>query len=313
MPDMPDPMPKEPPEAKPDAPAGAVLRPEPGLRLVRAPNPSPMTGAGTNSWILGEGEVALIDPGPALPEHQAALLAALEPGERISHILVTHAHVDHSPLARPLSEATGAPVLAFGPPEAGRSALMQDLARRGLAGGGEGVDRGFSPDIRLREGSRIAGRGWEIEALHTPGHMGNHMCFRWGDALFCGDHVLGWASTFVSPPDGDIAAFMQTTGRLRDLGARIFYPGHGDPIEAPAERCAWLLEHRRQREAQILEALAQGPADTAAIAARIYDDIPPAMLAAAARNVFAHLVDLAQRKLILPRGEIMPEAVFERP
>ncbi len=304
MPDTATPAPKK--------GAAQVYRPEPGLRLVRAPNPSPMTAQGTNSWIVGEGEVALIDPGPLIPRHMQALLGALEPGERISHIFVTHAHVDHSPLARPLSEATGAPILAFGPAEAGRSGLMQQLAREGLAGGGEGVDAAFQPDIALREGSRIAGDGWEIEALHTPGHMGNHMCFRWKDALFCGDHVLGWASTFVSPPDGDIAAFMATTERLRDLGARIFHPGHGDPIEAPAERCAWLLAHRREREAQILAALEHGPADAPAIARRVYTDIPAAMLPMAARNVFAHLVDLQERNLISAQGGLRPDAVFER-
>ncbi len=282
----------------------------PGLRRVLAPNPSPMTHWGTNTYILGEGRVAVIDPGPAEDAHLDAILAALAPGETVSHILVTHSHVDHSPLARPLAEATGAPVLAFGDSAAGRSAVMRKLARAGMAGGGEGVDRGFAPDETLADGAQVTGAGWQITALWTPGHMGNHMCFAWEDAVFSGDHVMGWASTMVSPPDGDLGAFMASTRRLAGLGAAVFYPAHGAPIEAPHERANWLIDHRLGREAEILRALENRPADVAALTRAIYTELPDALLGAAARNVFAHLVDLHERGRVQARPALGPEAVF---
>ncbi|MGB8621685.1 MAG: MBL fold metallo-hydrolase, partial [Paracoccaceae bacterium] len=221
--------------------AGVVQRPEPGLRLVLAPNPSPMTYWGTNTYLLGTGYVAVIDPGPASDAHLEAILGALAPGERISHILVTHSHVDHSTLAPALSCATGAPVLAFGDSAAGRRA---DLAALTGLGGGEGVDRAFSPDERLADGDIVRGQGWSVTALWTPGHMGNHMCFAWGEALFTGDHVMGWASSMVSPPDGDLTAFMTSLERLATRRDRIFYPAHGAPVRDPAARLAELIAHR---------------------------------------------------------------------
>src|SRR5690606_22452615 len=176
-----------------------------------------MTERGTNTYLLGEGAVSVIDPGPADPAHLAAIRAALAPGERIARIFVTHAHKDHSPLARPLAEATGAPVLAFGDARAGRSARMAALGDE--VGGGEGVDAGFAPDEILRDGARIEAGGRLLEAVHTPGHFGNHLCFRWGSALFSGDHVMGWAPSLVSPPDGDLTDFMASLDRLEPLGA----------------------------------------------------------------------------------------------
>ncbi len=281
-----------------------------GLRRVLAPNPSPMTHWGTNTYILGEGRVAVIDPGPADRAHLDAILGALAPGETISHILVTHSHLDHSPLARPLADATGAPVLAFGDSAAGRSAVMRDLARAGLAGGGEGVDREFAPDETLADGDVLAGSGWQIEAIWTPGHMGNHLCFGWEDTVFTGDHVMGWASTMVSPPDGDLGDFMRSTRRLAGLGAAVFYPAHGAPIEAPHERANWLIDHRLSREAEILRALENGPAGVSALTRAIYRDLPDALLGAAARNVFAHLVDLRERGRVETRADLGLEAVF---
>ncbi|PRX37906.1 Glyoxylase, beta-lactamase superfamily II [Meinhardsimonia xiamenensis] len=291
-------------------PAGRVERLAPGLRRVIAPNPSPMTHWGTNSYIVGEGDVAVIDPGPADPAHMRALLAALKKGERVSHIIVTHAHLDHSPLARPLAEATGAPVIAFGDARAGRSAVMERLARAGLAGGGEGVDSAFAPDVVVADGERIAGAGWELEVIHTPGHFGNHLSLAWGEAVFTGDHVMGWASSLVSPPDGDLAQFMESCARLAARKARIFYPGHGAPISDPAARLDWLIAHRRSRGRQIAEALAEAPDTALGLARRIYSDVPEALLPAASRNVFAHLVEMFQKNEVEAEPDLSPGARF---
>ncbi|OYX45580.1 MAG: MBL fold metallo-hydrolase [Rhodobacterales bacterium 32-67-9] len=282
----------------------------PGLRVVLAPNPSPMTLHGTNSYIVGEGRVAVIDPGPADPRHLAALLAALAPGETVSHILVTHAHLDHAPLARPLAETTGAPVLAFGNATAGRSALMSRLAAEGGIEGGEGVDAGFVPDITLADGAVVAGDGFRLTALHTPGHFGNHLSFEWEGAVFCGDHVMGWASSLISPPDGDMGAYMAALDRLAGHGAGRLYPGHGDPVADPARRIAEIAAHRRAREAAIRTALADGPSDATELARRIYTDTPPALMRAAARNVLAHLLDLTERNLAEPLGPLSARARF---
>jgi len=289
--------------------AGQARQVAPGLRQVLAPNPSPMTLHGTNTWIVGEGRVAVIDPGPALPAHLAAILAALGPGETVSHILVTHAHLDHSPLARPLAEATGAPVLAFGDALAGRSPVMARLVG---AGGGEGVDTGFVPDEMLADGAEVAGDGWALTALHTPGHFGNHLSFAWGERLFTGDQVMGWSSSLISPPDGDVAHYMASLDRLAAAQAQVAHSGHGPDIADPAARIAELAAHRRQREAQVLAALRDGPADAATLAGRIYAAVPPALLPAAARNVLAHLIDLSDRGLIASQGALGAGAVFER-
>ncbi|MEZ5911871.1 MAG: MBL fold metallo-hydrolase [Paracoccaceae bacterium] len=286
------------------------VRLAPGLRRVLAPNPSPMTLRGTNTYIVGTGAVAVIDPGPEDERHLAAILAALDPGERVSHILVTHAHRDHSPLARRLAAVTGAPVLAFGDAGAGRSATMRRLAAKGLLGGGEGVDHGFRPDRCLADGEVVADDGWQMEALWTPGHFGNHMCFAWQDTVFTGDLVMGWASSLVSPPDGDLGAFMASLERLKTRGAGIFHSGHGDPITAPGERLNWLIAHRREREAQIRAALAKAAADAASLARAIYTETPAALMPAAERNVLAHLIDLTERNLTACAGELTAQSRF---
>lgn len=285
---------------------------EPGLRRILAPNPSPMTFRGTNTYLLGTRDLAVIDPGPDDPRHLAAILAALEPGQRISHILVTHAHLDHAPLARTLSQATGAPVLGFGDAKAGRSTVMQRLAERGLAGGGEGVDAGFAPDVMLPNGAVVTGDGWQVTALHTPGHFGNHLSFLWDDAVFSGDLVMGWATSLVSPPDGDLSNFMTSCTRLAALDLRVAHAGHGAPIVDPATRLRWLIAHRQGREAEILTALADGPATAATLAARIYTTTPPALIPAATRNVFAHLVDLHGKSQVLARPDLAADAMFFR-
>ncbi len=291
-------------------PTGDAIELEPGLRRVLCPNPSPMTYRGTNTYLLGTRGLAVIDPGPENATHLEAILAAVGPGQRITHIFVTHSHLDHSPLSRALARETGAPVLAYGDWQAGRSDVMQALAAEGLAGGGEGVDAAFHPDILVADGETVAGEDWALKAIHTPGHYGNHLSFQWGDTLFCGDHVMGWATSLVSPPDGDLSDFMASCARLQRSTWRVFHPGHGAPIDAPAERLAWLVDHRMGREAEILEALRAGPATAHALATRIYTEIPSALIGAATRNVFAHLVDLTGKRKVAPERKLAADATF---
>ena len=293
-------------------PTGAAIDLMPGLRRILAPNPSPMTYRGTNTYLLGASEIAVIDPGPLNESHLNAILEAVLPGQRISHIIVTHSHLDHSPLARPLSDRTGAPVLAFGGPEAGRSTVMAELAKNGLAGGGEGIDTAFRPDIELPDGALISGEGWQLDVLHTPGHLGNHIALGWEKVCFTGDHVMGWASSLVSPPDGDLTDFMTACHRLRARDWSVFHAGHGAPITNPAARLDWLIHHRLTREAQILSALEDHPGTASELARRIYVETPAALLPAAERNVFAHLIDLLGKHQVTVQGQLSANAQFKR-
>ncbi|MBM2576553.1 MBL fold metallo-hydrolase [Jannaschia sp. Os4] len=263
-----------------------------GVRRVLCPNPSPMTEAGTNAYVLHDaGEAVVVDPGPDLPEHRAALLAAVE-GMRVAAVVVTHPHLDHSPGARPLGDAVGAPVLAFGPPEAGRSSTMRALA--GI-GGGEGVDDGFAPDEPVADGAEIRFGATALRALWTPGHMASHIALHWPDrkVAFTGDVVMGWASTMISPPDGDLGQFMASLDRMEALGAITALPGHGGAVPDLAARCRALRDHRRARERQVLDALAAHDTVEGLVGA-IYADVAPALHPAAARNVLAHLIHLRE-------------------
>lgn len=291
---------------------GEAVRLEPGLRRIVAPNPSPMTYRGTNTYLVGDRGLAVIDPGPDDPAHLEAILDAVEAGQSISHIIVTHSHLDHSPLARPLAARTGAPVLGFGPSHTGRSQVMDALAAGGLAGGGEGIDVAFQPDRIVTDNEVIQGDGWTLDVLHTPGHLGNHIALAWGDLCFTADHVMGWASSLVSPPDGDLTDFMASCHRLRQRDWRVFHSGHGAPILDPSDRLDWLIRHRQGRETAILQALSAGPATARELAERIYTDTPLELLAAAERNVFAHLVDLTGKSRIHPDSALSAQARFSR-
>lgn len=292
------------------APKTGVLTPlEAGVACVLAPNPSPMTHWGTNTYLLGHDSLIVIDPGPLNDAHLAALIAGIN--ERpVSHILVTHSHQDHSPLARPLSDVTGAPVVAFGDSNAGRSSVMIDLAEKGLVGGGEGVDLDFAPDEVLGDGAHIHGDGLSLTAHHTPGHFGNHLCFTSGEIGFSGDLVMGWATSLVSPPDGDLTDFMASCARLAATGITRAYAGHGAPIGDAQQRITQLISHRQSREADIVAALSVAPATPATLTSTIYTDIPPALLGMAQRNVLAHLIDLAQRGHVTPNGPLSGTAEF---
>ncbi|ROU00122.1 MBL fold metallo-hydrolase [Histidinibacterium lentulum] len=268
-----------------------------GIVRVLAPNPSPMTGPGTNSYLLGDRDLAVIDPGPAMATHLEALLAAIG-GRPVRAVLVTHAHRDHTDLASPLARRTGAPILAFGDVRAGRSTAMEALAGTGGLGGGEGVAEGFRPDITLADGESLDGADWSLRAFHTPGHFGNHLCFVSGDAGFSGDLVLGWTTTLISPPDGDIGDFRTSCIRLRNMGLARLLPGHGPAVDVPADRIDTLLAHRLAREKAILAALSESDlSDIASLTMQVYADTPPEMHPAAARNLLAHLVDLCDRGL----------------
>lgn len=194
-----------------------------------------------------------------------------------------------------MAQALGVRTYAFGPATAGRSAHMQALADDGLVAGGEGIDTSFAPDIPLSDGETLAHGDWALTALHTPGHLANHLCFGWDDILFSGDHVMGWASSLVSPPDGDMAAYMASTRRLAAMNWSIIHSGHGAAITDPATRLAFLLQHREDREVAILSQLAQGGTTIHALTTALYTQTPAALHPAAQRNVLAHLLDLVQR------------------
>jgi glyoxylase-like metal-dependent hydrolase (beta-lactamase superfamily II) len=262
----------------------------PGVRRIVARNPGPFTYKGTGTYVVGEGEVAVIDPGPELPEHIEALLASLA-GEKVTHILVTHTHRDHSPAARAVKEATGAPTYGFGPHAGGR---------RGEPGSEEGGDWDFVPDIAVRDGDRIAGGKWRFEAVHTPGHTSNHLCFAVPDSgiLFSGDHVMGWSTSVIAPPDGDMAGYMSSLDKLLGRRDAVYWPTHGPAIAEPERHVRAFIAHRREREAGIVECLKSGLETPDAIVERLYVGLNPALRRAAARSVLAHLIDLIGRDIV---------------
>lgn len=276
-----------------DWPTGEVERPEPLVRRLLAPNPSPFTYTGTQTYIVGEGEVAVIDPGPDLPEHLDALLAALE-GERVAAIVCTHTHRDHSPASRPLAAATGAPIAGCAP------LALEDAGPRGDAA----FDFDYAPGRVVGDGETVSGPGWTLEAVATPGHTSNHLCFalRESGALFTGDHVMGWSTSVIAPPDGDMAAYMASLGRLMERDDRVYYPAHGPAATEPRKLVRGLILHRRQREAQILARLEAGEGRIPAIVEALYRDVDPRLHPAAGRSVLAHLLDLTERGMVREQG-----------
>jgi len=293
-----------------DPPVAIAQKIAPNLRRILAPNPSPMTFRGTNTYLLGSSDLAIIDPGPDQLTQLRAIKAALQGTQKITHILITHSHLDHSPLARRLSADCGAPIFAFGRCDAGQSDRMKALIKSGYSGCGEGVDSEFIPDHILKDGSKLTGPDWELEAIHTPGHFSNHLCFGWQEAAFTGDHIMGWASSMVSPPDGDMGDFIRSCKALLQRNWNVFYPGHGDIVQTPNARIRDLLAHRKHRERSILAALSAEGRSIKEITKSVYHDTSEALLPAAARNVFAHLIDLCERQKAICDDPIRFESQF---
>ncbi len=272
------------------APTGEVQRVSPLVERILAPNPSAFTYTGTQTYLVGTRDVAVIDPGPDDRAHVEALLAALG-GRTVTAILCTHTHRDHSPAAAPLAAATDAPII-------GCAALaLEDNGPRADAA----FDRHYRPDGVLVDGETVNGEGWTLRAVATPGHTSNHLCYALEEegALFTGDHVMGWSTSVVSPPDGDMTAYMASLQLLMEREDRIYYPAHGEAIGEPRRLVRGMIGHRRMREGQILRFLeTNGSSPVEAMVADMYRGVDARLHPAAGRSVLAHLIDLAQRRLV---------------
>lgn len=283
---------------------GACDQVSPLIRRVVANNPGPFTFRGTGTFIVGRGEVAVIDPGPDMADHLEAILAATA-GETITHILITHHHSDHSPLAAALKARTGATIYgcAVETPEAEDGGVKMEA----------GHDLGFAPDVSLCGGGQvISGPGWTVEAVATPGHTSNHICYalREENALFSGDHIMGWSTTVITPPDGDMTDYMASLDAIRARDFDILWPTHGPPITEPGPFIDAYIAHRRARERQILDALAQGPARIRDLVPKLYADVDARLHPAAARSMLAHMIDLSRRNVIAADGAPGPDALY---
>ncbi len=277
----------------------------PLIGRVLAKNPSPFTFSGSGTYIIGTHNVAVIDPGPLMDTHYDALMAALG-GRTVSHILVTHTHLDHSPLSERLKETTGAKTYAYGPHGAGR--------RGGLEGEvvEAGADMNFTPDVTLLDGELIKGPDWTLEAVYTPGHTSNHMCFalKQENCLFSGDHVMGWSTTVISPPDGDMAAYMASLDKVSKRDETLYYPTHGDPIAKARRFTRGIMVHRRSRETQILKCVEAGQTRIAEMVPVMYREIDPRMHPAAARSVLAHLIAMKDAARVTCDGPAHIDSIY---
>ncbi|WP_145202969.1 MBL fold metallo-hydrolase [Sphingobium sp. B2] len=279
-----------------DLPTGVAMPLSPMVARVLAPNPSPFTFTGTQTYVVGSSDVAVIDPGPDEADHLTALTAAIA-GRPVVAIVCTHTHRDHSPAAQPLHAMTGAPVIGCAP-----LTLDDDGPRADAA-----FDAAYRPDRILADGERLAGEGWTLEAVATPGHTSNHLCFALVEeqALFTGDHVMGWSTSVISPPDGDMADYMRSMQRLLERQDIIYYPAHGEPIDNPQRLVRGMIGHRKQREGQILRFLERnGDSLIPDMVAEMYKGVDPRLHPAAGRSVLAHLIDLHQRGLVMAADDL---------
>jgi glyoxylase-like metal-dependent hydrolase (beta-lactamase superfamily II) len=278
-------------------------------RLVRrmlANNPGPMTFKGTCTYVVGHGQVAVIDPGPNDPTHVSRLLAALA-NETITHILVTHTHRDHSPAAQLLKEATGASIIGCASYKPARDLVINEANRADAAN-----DLTYVPDAIMQDGDCLEGDGFSLTAIATPGHTMNHLCFALPQeqTLFSGDHVMAWSTSIVAPPDGSMRHYMDSLDKLRRREDALFWPGHGGPVKEPQRFLRALVHHRHQREAAILARLSDGHTSIETIVLKIYDGLDPALRGAAALSVLAHLEDLVARGSVKTEGTLTLESPY---
>lgn len=284
-----------------------VDEPVPGVRRVMCDNPGPFTFKGTMSYIVGRGKVAIIDPGPDDERHVKALLDAVR-GETVTHIVVTHTHRDHSPAVPAIKAATGATVYAEGPHRAARPLHIGEIHPLDSSG-----DRDFKPDIAVADGDVIEGDGWALESVATPGHTANHMAFalKDRDILFAGDHVMGWSTSIVAPPDGAMSDYMGSLSKVAERSEQLYFPGHGPAIPDAVRFVAYYRLHRKAREDSILHWLAKGETDIPTIARASYIGIDPRLLKAAGLSVLAHLEDLVARGIVVT-GDGGPPSIDSR-
>ena len=277
---------------------GNVVDLEPGIQRITAPNESAFTFRGTNTYILGDENVAVIDPGPDVNGHYDLLMGALK-GRTVSHIIVTHTHMDHSPLAAPLKEATGAPIFAEGPHRDSRELHLGEINSLDAA-----ADRDFKPDHIVQDGEIIEGQDWKLETIHTPGHTKNHACFALHDTnfLFSGDHVMGWATSIVAPPDGSMSDYMASLAKMIERKETVYLPGHGGRLEKAPEFVRALKAHRKMRETAVLSRIRAGDETIPEIVKIIYKDLDPRLFGAAGLSVFAHIEDLVEQGKIECEG-----------
>lgn len=293
-------------DTKFDPAHGRAVELAPHILRITAPNASPFTFHGTNSYVIGKDSVAVIDPGPEEPSHLETLLAAI--GERpVSHIFVSHTHRDHSPLAAALAERTGAPILAEGPHRAARTLRVGEVNPLDAS-----ADTDFRPDIILADDEMVEGDGWALRAIHTPGHTANHLAFalEGSGILFSADHVMAWATSIVAPPDGSMSDYMASLDRLIERHDRVLLPGHGGPVTKPVSFMRGLKAHRKMRERAILERIARGDRTIPEMVRAIYRDTDPRLHGAAGLSVLAHLEDLVARGRVTAEPDIALDAVY---
>ena len=286
----------------PDATPGQCYHPYPGLRRVLAPNPGPFTYTGTGTYILGTKTLAVIDPGPNNEGHLSAILKAAD--APISHIIVTHTHRDHSPLSQRLKEETGAAIWGCAPvSQDGHTAQFE-----------EALDDLYRPEHIMSDGERLQGDGWTLEAITTPGHISNHLCFHWEEenALFCGDHIMSWSTSVILPPDGYMADYLSSLNKIKDRGFNTLWPTHGQPIKKVGPFLTALIQHRLDRESAILRLLEDGPKSIMDIVKILYHDIAEMLYPAAAQSVFAHLIKLGKDGRVSSNDSFTIDAIYSR-
>ena len=269
---------------------------EDDLVAITADNASPMTFTGTRSYVLGSDNLIVIDPGPDSTHHFNSIMEYIG-SRKLTDIFLTHSHVDHSPLSRRLKDETGASIIGFGSADEARTSFMKKLSSSLDLGGEEGIDKDLSLDEKVYDKQILERNSYSFEVIHTPGHLSNHICLsiKEKNALFSGDHVMGWATTLISPPDGDLGSFMRSLEKLSKRDEQIYYPGHGKPLREPKKMVLAQIAHRRDREKQILSSIAKTSRTPAEIVDNVYIDLNPMLKPAAIRNVLAHLIDLYER------------------